>query len=131
MTMKYLRRAIDPQRQYRRWIDPRVRTLRLADVTAYLRSRDWKELPPDRPGLLAFQEPTGELVNGRPLCQFVPNSEAYEDYPLRLFELLTGLAEFEDRQAADVIEDILRLASQGSPNGATQDQPGSADVRSK
>jgi hypothetical protein len=30
--MQYVRRSIDPRHQYRRWIDPRYRSLRLADV---------------------------------------------------------------------------------------------------
>ena len=80
--------------------------------------------------MLAFQEPTGELVDGRPLCQFVPDAESYADYPLRLFELLTGLAEFEDRQAAEVIDDILRLSGQAEPNGADQQQPRQQEVAS-
>jgi hypothetical protein len=126
--MHYLRRSIDPRNQYRRWIDPRVRSLRLADVVGYMRSRGWRELPPDREGSLAFQEPTGGTVNGRPLCQFVPDSEDYDDYPLRMFELLTGLAEFEDRQASAVIDDILRHARQGEPNGAVQGQPQGTDA---
>ncbi len=126
MNIPYLRRAIDPVNQYRRWIDPRVRTLRLADVAAYLRQRGWRELPPDRKGVLVFQEPSGELVDGRPLCQFVPAAESYDDYPLRMFELVTGLAEFEDRQATDVIDDILRFANGIPGNGATQDHQGVA-----
>jgi hypothetical protein len=121
--MTYLRRSIDPQDQYRRWIDPRHGSLRLADVIAYLHHRGWKPLPPDRPGFLALQEPTGESVNGRPVCQFVPDSEEYDSYALLMFELITGLAEFEDRQASDVIDDILRLAGRDLPAGAAQ-RPG-------
>jgi hypothetical protein len=117
MKMQYLRRSIDPVNQYRRWIDRRVRTLRLADVTAYLRERGWRELPPDRKGFLIFQEPSGELVDGKPLCQFVPASEDYDDYPLRMFELITGLAEYEDRQASEVIDDILGLAARRFGSG--------------
>src|SRR5919202_1891872 len=109
MNYHYLRRTIDPRNPYRRWIDPRVYRLRTADVVAYLVGRDWKELPPDRQGFRAFQEPTGTVVNGRPVCQFVPTGEA-DDLPLRMFELVTGLAEFEDRQASAVIDDILKLA---------------------
>jgi hypothetical protein len=67
--------------------------------------------------MLAFQEPTGEVVDGRPVCQFVPEDERAEDYPLRMFELLTGLAEFEDRQASQVIDDILHPAGSSQPNG--------------
>ncbi len=121
MTMQYLRRSIDPRNQYRRWIDPRFRALRVADIVAYLLHRGWKQLSPDRKAMLAFQEPGGELVDGRPLCQFVPDSEQYSDYPPRIFELLSGLAEFEDRQASVVIDDILRLAGRDVPNGTVQE----------
>ena len=131
MTLKYYRRSIDPFKQYRRWIDRRVRTLRLADVTAYLRQRGWRELPPDRKAFLVFQEPSGELVNGRPLCQFVPAFETYNDYPLRMFELITGLAEYEDRQASEVIDDILRMAGRDSSNGEDQPKARDAEVARK
>jgi hypothetical protein len=131
MTMQYLRRSVDPVNQYRRWIDPRVRTLPLADVIAYLHQRGWRELPSDRLGMRAFQEPTGAVVNGKPVCQFVPDSEAYDDYSLRMFELLTGLAEFEDRQASAVIDDILRPATSGQPNGAVLGRSADAEVASK
>lgn len=131
MSMQYFRRSIDPDHQYRRWIDRRFRTLRLADVTAYLRQRGWRELAPDRKGFLIFQEPTGELVEGRPICQFVPARETYDDYPLRMFELLTGLAEFEDRQASDVIDDILRSAGRDLSGGAVKEQAREAEVASK
>jgi hypothetical protein len=107
----YSRRFIDPRYQYRRWVDQRFRLLHLADVVAYLERHGWKSVPPDRPGFLVFQEPTtppGE----EPLYQFVPNSETYSDYGQRMFELLTGLAEVEDRQASATIDDILRLAAE-------------------
>ncbi len=113
----YMRRSIDPRDQYRRWIDPRHSSLRLADVVAYLQGCGWKSLPPDRPGLLAFQEPTGESVNGRPVCQFVPDSEEYDNYAMLMFELITGLAEYEDRSASQVIDDILRSVPRDLPAG--------------
>jgi hypothetical protein len=128
--MQYLRRPIDPRNPYRRWIDHRHRSLRLGDVIAYLLQRGWKLLPPDRHGLLAFQEPTTELVNGKPVCQFVPDSEEYDNYTTLMFELLTGLAEFEDRQASEVIDDILRLARRDQTDGAVQEQARGADVAS-
>jgi len=131
MSLQYFRRSIDPDNQYRRWIDRRVRTLRLADVTAYLHQRGWRELPPARKGFLIFQEPSGELVKGRPLCQFVPACETYDDYPLRMFELLTGLAEFEDRQASEVIDDILRLAGRDLSDGAVKEKAREAEVANK
>jgi hypothetical protein len=129
--MSYLRRSIDPRDQYRRWIDPRHGALRLADVIAYLQQRGWKSLPPDRPGSLAFQEPTAESVNGKPVCQFVPDSEEYDNYAMLMFELITGLAEFEDRQASEVIDDIMRLAGRDLAGGATQKPGRQAEVASR
>jgi len=128
-SYRYLRRGADPQRPYRRWIDPRFRTLRIADVVAYLVHRGWNEIAPDRPGCRAFQEPMGAEVEGRPLCQFVPDTEAADDYGQQMFELLTGLAEFEDRQAAEVIDDILRLVGEEPQrNGVAADQSTPAET---
>jgi hypothetical protein len=127
MTLRYARRFIDPNNQYRRWIDPRIHNLRLGEVVAYLLHRGWKELPPDRGGFRVFQEPTGETINGKPFCQFVPDSEGV-DLSLRMFELLTGLAEVENRQAAEVIDDIVRLASHSAKNGAAEEEPEDAEV---
>ena len=83
-----------------------------------------KPLPPDRKGFLAFQEPTGELVDGRPLCQFVPDSEGFDNYGELMFELITGLAEFEDRQASSVIDDILLLAAEAGSGQPADDGQG-------
>jgi|SRR5580765_3906460 len=121
MTLKYVRRFIDPRDQYRRWIDPRLDTLRLDQVLVYLDRKGWKELPPDRPGYRAFQEPGEETLAGRPLCQFVPDTEEV-DLPLRMFELLTGIAEAEDRPAAQVIDDILATSKSQGANGASPAQ---------
>lgn len=131
MTKRYVyaRRFIDPNNLYRRWIDRRAHTLRMADVVAYLRQRGWTELPPDRPGYLVFQEPPEHEVPGGPYCQFVPDSDG-EDRPLRMFELITGLAEVEDRQASEVIDDILRHARRDEPGGASQDRPREAGIPS-
>ncbi len=129
--MQYLRRSVDPQDQYRRWIDPRHGLLRSEDVITYLLRRGWKRLPPDRPGLLAFQEPSGESVNGKPVCQFVPDSEQYDHYAMLMFELITGLAEYEDRQASEVIDDILRLAGRDLPGGTPPNHVREAEVASR
>jgi hypothetical protein len=99
-------------------------------VKAYLRERGWRELPSDREHFLIVAEPSGEMVEGVPLCQFVPDSEAYDDYPARLFELLTGLAEIEERLASEVIDDILRVGSRREPNRALP-APRTAETSSK
>ncbi len=116
---RYGRRLISPPNQYRRWIDPRVHSLRLADVTAYLLGRGWTQVPPDRPGFLVFQEPNFEGSHEEPYYQFVPESEDGSDYPLRMFELITGVAEAENRQASEVIDDIVR-PGEGRRNGVGQ-----------
>jgi hypothetical protein len=48
-----------------------------------------------------------------------------------MFELLTGLAEFEDRQASEVIDDILRLAGRDRADGAVQEPACEAEAASK
>jgi hypothetical protein len=128
--MEYLRRSVDPPDRYRRWIDPRHGSLRLEDVLAYLARSGWKPLPPDRPGLLAFQEPSGSRVNGQPVCQFAPDSEEYDNYGILMFELITGLAEYEDRQASEVIDDILR-PGHDHPVGASAKVAREAEIASR
>jgi hypothetical protein len=136
--MQYLRRSIDPRDQYHCWIDPRHSSLRLEDVVAYLLRRGWKRLPPDsglrtpdRPGLQAFQEPGGESVNGKPLCQFVPDSDEYDNHAMLMFELITGLAEYEDRQASEVIDDILRPAGRDASAGTIPQHTREAEVANR
>ena len=106
-------------------------SLRLADVVAYLEHRGWKSLPWDRPGLLAVQEPTGELVNGQPVCPFVPDPEDCDNDAPLMFELITGLAEFEDRPTSGVIDDILQPAGRELPGGAAPRPGRQAEVASR
>ena len=109
---------------YRRWVDPRYMSLRLADVTAYLESRGWKLLPPDRWTFLCYQEPDGgQSADGSSLCQFVPDSEQYDDYGMRMFELITGLAELEQRQASAIIDDILGTSARNGAVDADRARP--------
>lgn len=117
MTKLYRRRYIDPRDQYRRWIDERLSSIRLDDVTAYLNRTGWVEVPSDRHGFRVFREPNA--ADEDPLYQFLPDSEEGEDYTVRFFELLTGIAEFEDRSASAVIDDIVRTAAIPA-NGAVQ-----------
>jgi hypothetical protein len=120
----YGRRYIEPRDQYRRWVDPRYRTLRQQDVITYLRLRGWTEVSTDRPGFLVFQEPPGQDTDDAPFYQFVPESEKYANYPQAMFELLTGLAEIENRQATEVIEDIVQLGAGDSTNGTGKPRMG-------
>jgi hypothetical protein len=119
MTTEYVRRYIDPRHMVRFWIDPRLGSLRPSELIAYLGSKVWKELPPAKNGLLAFQEPTGDTAEGRPYCQFVPLDEDYGDYRQIVVELISGLAAFENRSAQFVIDDILALVPGERTNGVS------------
>ncbi len=124
---RYRRRDVNPRNQYRRWIDPRVRTLPLANIIAYLQRRGWVEQTADRPGFRVFAEPFAS-EDGETYCQFVPELEEGEDYGARLFELVTGLAEVENRQATAVIDDILHAPNDGKTNGAGRQSTGTGAV---
>jgi hypothetical protein len=118
--IEYYRRFIAPERYLSRWLDPRLGTLRVADVRAYLERRGWKEVSPDRPHTLVFQEPpSGE---GERLYQFVPDSEADADYFRRMVELITLLAFFEDRHPVQIIDDILQPGGRDGANGSSQEE---------
>jgi hypothetical protein len=105
----------------RRWVDPRVTKVRVADVGAYLRRRGWTEQPAPRPQQVAFAGP-GETVGERSIV-YVPSSEQFADYPQRILEVVTELAEIEDRYAVEVLDDILCQAGAEQPNGATRQSP--------
>jgi hypothetical protein len=104
--MKYCRRRLDDRAMNRRWLDPRLRQVRVANVVAYLRSKGWKPVPPDSPNVLVFQEPALDAEG--PLYQWIPEDEQRRDYVARIYELLAALGEIEDRYAGDVLTDILR-----------------------
>jgi hypothetical protein len=104
--IKYYRRHLDDREKHRRWIDPRLYSVRTADVEAYLLHKGWKAMAPDRPGVLVFQEPAVDASD--PLYQFVPLDDQWEGYPAQVYELIAAVAEVEDRYAGDVLADILR-----------------------
>lgn len=103
--MPYQRRHLDDREVHRRWIDPRRYSVRVNNLRAYLLGKGWKEVSPDRPGVLVFEEP--EAVEGGPLYQWFPDSEQRREYRQALYELLAALSELEDRYAGDVLSDIL------------------------
>jgi hypothetical protein len=121
--MRYYRRHLDDRQVHRRWVDPRLHLVRIADIRTYLLQRGWKEVPPDQPGVLVFEEP---VVNADgPLYQWIPDSEQRREYFQGVYELLAALAEIEDRYAGDVLTDILdrsdaRALSANGPQATTQ-----------
>ncbi|MBY0527448.1 MAG: hypothetical protein K2R98_28890 [Gemmataceae bacterium] len=96
---------------FERWIDPRVRQVKVADVQKYLLSHGWVRQPYPKPELLVFAGPKDDY--GKPIIQSLPAAENYLDYQQRLIELITAIAVIEDRMAPAVLDDILR-----EPRGA-------------
>ncbi len=112
---KYLRRSLDTREYRRRWLDPRLSSIHVDGIRAYLLGKGWKEVPPDRDGFVVFEEPDADP--NHPLYQFVPDSEEDDVYPTLIHELIAALASFEDRYAGDVLTDILRCQGAVESNG--------------
>jgi hypothetical protein len=88
-----------------RWVDPRVSSVRVADVRAYLLGRGWKVRLSKDPRTLVFEEPS--LDGGPPFVQYFPASEDFSDYTRDVTELITTLSEIDNRHPVQVLEDIL------------------------
>lgn len=117
---KYRRRYLDDREKHRRWIDPRLSTVRVPQLCAYLRSKGWEEVPTDRPGFLVYQEPGS--TGAEPLCQFVPEADDWDGFAAQVYDLIAGVAEVEDRYAGDVLTDVLRQPANGEGNEAQRPQ---------
>jgi hypothetical protein len=89
-----------------RWVDPRVRAVRLADLRAYLLGRGWKLRPSPNPKTLLFERPGIDSANS--LVQAIPSSEDFSDYSRHIAEFITVLSEIEDRHPVAVLEDMLQ-----------------------
>ena len=100
----------------RRWVDPRVWSVRVGDLRAYLERKGWTACPAPRPQQLAFEGPAGNPDGSAHL--YVPESEQFSDYPQRILEVVTALAEIEGRYAVEVLDDILQSRASAGPNGA-------------
>jgi hypothetical protein len=122
--IQYSRRWVEPERYLGRWLDPRLASLRVADVCAYLLRHDWKTVPPDRPDTLVFQEPPGS--DGEVYYQFVPASESAPDYFRRIVELVTLLSVSEDRHPVQILDEML--GPPGQANGIGETRPHDAGV---
>jgi len=107
-----------------RWVDPRIRSVRVADVENYLLGHNWKRKPYPRPELV-FEGPLAD--NGEPIIQVLPSSEDLASYQQRLLELITALAVIEDRPASAVLDDILHQSGNGADGtGDGENQAGVA-----
>jgi len=109
-----------------KWVDPRVKWVKAANIHAYLLARGWKLKSSPRPQVMLFEEPPGN--GGKPILQTVPVSEGGSDYLDGIVRVITTLAALEDRYAVDVLNDILQQppAEPASVNGPA---PNPARVR--
>lgn len=112
--MPYYRRHLDDREVQVRWMDPRLRSLRVSHIRTYLVGKGWRETPADQPGVVVFEEPTNS--GEEPLFQWIPADEQRREYLQAVYELLAAVAELEDRYAGDVLADMLTVGV-GSSNG--------------
>jgi len=91
-----------------RWVDPRSRLVKAANLHAYLIARGWKSKPSPRSQVLLFEEPAGH--EGKPILQTVPAHDGVSDCTDAIVRVVTNLAAIEGRSAIDVLRDILRQA---------------------
>jgi len=89
-----------------RWVDPRVREVRLQQVSAYLLAHGWKlGTTPNSRSLLFEKKLPGVKA---PMTQYLPASEDYSDFARLMTEFITSFSEFEDRHPVDLLNDVLR-----------------------
>lgn len=89
-------------------IDPRVETVRLDQVLAYLARHGWKAVPYPRPQLLVFEGSNDD--DRKPITLTVPSSERMKDFREGVVFLIRSLSFIENRPAQDVLSDILATA---------------------
>lgn len=110
-----------------RWVDPRVRSVRLDDVRRYFLDKGWTFRPGKKPNpnLLRFVAPAE--MGGPRLYQMFPSSDESDDFPQRVAELITTLSELEARHPVAVLDDMLR----GDPDRAAGNGAARAAVPSE
>src|SRR4051794_27108441 len=87
------------------WLDWGIDLPPLERVRSYLPAHGWRLKDWPGPELLVFEGPLDD--DGQPIIQIVPSSEAYQDYPLRVDELVRSLAVIENRPIPEVLRDML------------------------
>jgi hypothetical protein len=93
-----------------RWVDPRIRSVRLDSVRRYLESRGWELKPGPNPAMLCFEAPGGDNGKESPVC-VLPASERVSDFVQSLTYFITTISEVEERHPVAVLEDILQFQS--------------------
>ncbi len=108
-----------------RWVDPRVSSVRLADVHAYFLRRGWKVRPCKIPNTVIYEEPP--LDGGKPFFQYFPSSDKFSDFTRHVTELITTLSEIEERHPVQVLEDMLRARAGEAEGEPKRNREGAAD----
>jgi hypothetical protein len=103
------------------WIDPRVQSVRVADLCAYFLAHGWKLKPFPRPQVLLFEGPPDD--NGQPIVQAIPASEDLRDYRMAVEDVIGALSVLEDRSATAILEDILRNRAQEKASQSNGEPP--------
>jgi hypothetical protein len=102
-----------------RWVDPRVDTVRLADLQAYLHHKGWTHKPNPNPNYLRYEEP--RVGRGRPFSYFILSSDQFSDFSSSVVYMITTFSEMEDRHPLEVLNDILRCGAEAPrENGVTR-----------
>lgn len=83
-----------------RWVDPRVREVKLADLFAYLERRGFVRKPGPNPHLVRFERPTCDL----------PTADDAPDRVTAITHFLTLLSEADGRHPVALLEEILAEA---------------------
>jgi hypothetical protein len=99
-----------------RWVDPRIRSVRLEGVRRYLESRGWTWKPGPNAAMIYFEAPSGDNGKDLPVC-VLPAAEQVGDFVQSLTYFLTTISEIEDRHPVTILEDILQL--QGASAAST------------
>ena len=89
-----------------RWVDPRVRQVKIANLQGYLLGHGWVLRPNPNRQLLRFERVGDGAESG--LFQMIPAHDEPSEYPQRIVEFITTLSELEDRHPVAVLEDILQ-----------------------
>ncbi|NQT17887.1 MAG: hypothetical protein HQ582_34360 [Planctomycetes bacterium] len=102
-------------------------TIHLQDVVSYLTKRGWKMERDEERDQIWFQGPEDDA--GNPILQYLPASEEYADYPLRVEDLVAALVVIEERRAIDIVSDVVGAAETAVPSRVEMGEAFEATVR--
>jgi hypothetical protein len=85
------------------------RTPTIPGVLAYLEKAGWKTSRMQDRDVYRCEGPTDD--RGEPIVQYLPASEKYPDYGLRLEDLVAAISTIEDRPAIDVVNAMREAPS--------------------